>query len=277
MGCYFKFPPPPSERCAFCGKTLSPQGVRIGRAVTLWKPKPYRCDCEKSRPYWAEYDRKRKELEAQEKERERREAVNARISKLLGESGIKKRFSQRTFQNFRRDTEQRDRCYLVAKEYADNWRSHAANGEGLYIEGTNGTGKTHLAAAIALQLIGQGVPVICKTGDDLLKDIKKTFDTPGVTENEALDIYRNVDLLIVDDLGKEQCSDWSVSTLYGIFNDRYEAMRPVIITTNYGVEDLTRALTPKGGDSSKIVAIISRLQETSRVLTMVGPDIRRGQ
>lgn len=147
-------------------------------------------------------------------------------------------------------------------------------GNGLYIEGTNGTGKTHLAAAIALQLIGEGIPVVCKTSSDLLLDIKKSFDDGSNNEAQILGIYKNVDLLIIDDLGKEQCSDWSMSTLYSILNDRYEDMKPTIITTNYGADDLVRALTPRGYDNTKIVAIISRLRETSEVITMAWNDCR---
>ena len=81
-------------------------------------------------------------------------------------------------------------------------------------------------------------------------------------------------MLIIDDLGKEQCTDWSISTLYSIMNDRYENMLPTIITTNYNSEDLARALTPKGYDNYKAKAIISRLKEVSKVLTMAWEDAR---
>ena len=93
-------------------------------------------------------------------------------------------------------------------------------------------------------------------------------------EYEVLDVYKSADLLIIDDLGKEQCSDWSMSTLYSILNDRYEDMKPTIVTTNYNTDDLVNALTPKGYDNTKIVAIISRLRETSVVMTMAWGDIR---
>lgn len=202
--------------------------------------------------------------------------MREKVGRLLGESGIKKRFQQRTFPNFIRNTPEREQSYRTAKEYADTFPIHRERGEGLYIEGTNGTGKTHLAAAIALQLIGEGIPVICKTSGDLLQDIKKSFDTEGVREHEVLDIYKKVDLLIIDDLGKEQCTDWGMSTLYSILNDRYEDMKPTIITTNYDTESLIRALTPKGMDGSKIIAIISRLRETSAVMTMAWDDWRSG-
>ena len=144
----------------------------------------------------------------------------------------------------------------------------------MYIEGSYGTGKTHLAAAIALQLIEAGVPVICKTSIDLLTDIKRSFDSHDISEDSVLRAYKEVDLLVIDDLGKEQVTEWSISTLYNILNDRYEDMRPTIITTNFGSDDLIAVETPKGSNGSRIKAIVSRLREVSTVLTMVGEDYR---
>ena len=246
----------------------------LGGKIFMWKPIAPRCKCKRAQEYWEDYEKKEAERTVAEEESERRKAMQEKIGRLLGQSGIKKRFQQRTFPNFCCDTSGRRENYNIAKEYADNFAYHKARGDGLYIEGTNGTGKTHLAAAIALQLIGEGIPVICKTSSDLLQDIKKSFGYEGVKEFEVLDIYKKVDLLIIDDLGKEQCSDWSMSTLYAIMNDRYEDMKPTIVTTNYNAGDLADALTPKGYDNTKIVAIISRLKETSTVMTMAWEDIR---
>ena len=69
-------------------------------------------------------------------------------------------------------------------------------------------------------------------------------------------------------------TDWSISTLYNILNDRYEDMKPTIITTNFGADDLIEVETPRGFDGSKARAIVSRLREVSTVLTMVGDDYR---
>ncbi len=71
-----------------------------------------------------------------------------------------------------------------------------------------------------------------------------------------------------------ECIDWSISTLYAILNDRYEKMLPTIITTNYNSDDLIRVLAPKGFDNYKAVAIVSRLREVSKVLTMAWEDAR---
>ena len=241
MGLRFRHQPPEPWTCEYCGKELQPLGVPVFGEVLIWRPDPPRCDCEQAQAHWREYDRQE---------------------------------AARTFPNFRQDTAGRAKNYRIAKEYADNFALHRARGDGLYIEGTNGTGKTHLAAAIALQLINEGIPVICKTSSDLLLDIKKSFDGEGARESEVLDIYKRVDLLIIDDLGKEQCSDWSMSTLYSILKDSYEDIKPTIVTTNYNAENLANALTPRGFDNTKIVAIISRLRETSTVMTMAWADIR---
>lgn len=266
--------PPEPVTCEYCGATLYHEGIIMQGSVMIWFQEPMRCTCEAAKKYWAEYDAEQERKKKQEELDAERARKRARIERLLGKSGIKKRFQQRTFDNFVTDTPERKRCYRAAKDYADNFAALYPTGEGLYIEGSNGTGKTHLAAAIALQLIGQGVPVVCKTSSDLLGDIKRSFDESSASEYEILRAYKDVDLLIIDDLGKEQCTDWSMSTLYSILNDRYEDMKPTIITTNYGDADLARALTPRGYDDTKIRAIISRLRETSTVLTMAWEDYR---
>ena len=180
-GIPWKEEPPKSEICRFCGKELQPIGFVIDDKVAVWKPTPPRCDCEQAMDYWREYDRR-------ESENKHQKDMQEKISNLFGQSGIKKRFMERTFPNFCCDTPGRKENFKIAKEYADNFSNHKAMGDGLYIEGTNGTGKTHLAAAIALQLIGEGIPVICKTSSDLLQDIKKSFSFEGTKEHEVLDL-----------------------------------------------------------------------------------------
>ena len=166
-GLKFRIQPPQTQICKYCGKEVYPTGVVIQGMVFLWKP-TLRCKCEKALAYWKAYDQRQAAEKAARKEEEEQRARRERIDRLIGMSGIKKRFQQRTFPNFVTDTQGRKRSYQTAKEYADNFAQHKAQGDGLYIEGTNGTGKTHLAAAIALQLINEGIPVICKTANYLI-------------------------------------------------------------------------------------------------------------
>lgn len=193
------------------------------------------------------------------------------------QSGMSTRFLSRTFKNFQTDTPGRAKAHRTALDYAENFDTHLAAGDGLYIEGTFGTGKTHLAAAISLYLMEQRRSVIFKTADGLLRDIKATYDETGKKELVVLDGLKKCDLLVIDDIGKEQATDWSTAQLYAIINDRYECQRPVIITTNFNEADLVAVESPKGVGEHRIRAILSRLHETCRLMTMNWQDWRGTQ
>ena len=270
-------PAPDPVTCEHCGATLYYKGFLSAgdpQYVFSWTEIPERCICPKAIKYWEAYEAAGRQKQAEAEELKRRAQHKENVDKLIQHSGIRKRFQQRTFDAFIADTPGRKRAYKIARDYAAKFSEAQSSGDGLYIEGTNGTGKTHLAAAIGLYLAEQEYSVIMKTSFDLLDEIKKAFDDPSRSEHKIMKAYRECDLLIIDDLGKEQCTDWSMSILYSIVNDRYESMRPIIITTNFGDEDLIRTLTPKGYGSQKIEAIISRLREVSKTLTMAWEDYR---
>ncbi|NCB64203.1 MAG: cell division protein ZapE [Clostridia bacterium] len=277
---------PEPTTCEHCGKTL----CYLGRITppksnsayindrdpfcSGWSKVPQRCDCPEATEAWAAADaeKKRAQEERDRLERERRHLE--RVEELLGRSGIKQRFLRRTFENFVTDTPERKWAYETARAYADDFERHSVEGNGLYIEGTFGTGKTHLAAAIALHLIGRERRVIFKTADDLFRDIKETFDKDDGSEQKILTRYKECDLLIIDDLGKEQATDWTTAQLYAILNDRYENQRPVIITTNFNEDGLIAMESPRNVGEHRIRAILSRLHETTTAMTMTGQDWR---
>lgn len=269
--------------CEFCGKKLEYIAIlnHVNRIyeweVERWSGVPLRCGCRKAKEKWDALDAEEKRLE-QEEQRQREDAARkARIEQQMARSGMKARFLSRTFENFYADTPGRTKARRISKEYADNFTAHSANGDGLYIEGAFGTGKTHLAAAIAIQLMEQGKNVIFKTADDLLRDIKATFDENGREEQKVLARLKECDLLVIDDIGKEQATDWSTAQLYAIINDRYECQKPVIITTNFNEDDLIAVESPKGVGEHRIRAILSRLHEMCRLMTMNWQDWRGTQ
>ncbi|NLZ96331.1 MAG: ATP-binding protein [Bacteroidales bacterium] len=277
---------PESDRlfanCEFCGAEREMIGIihpLKPKTVLRWEYYTS-CTCEGYQNYLAEREKEfEKEQEENrrkamlEEERRRKEIFANQIKKLLGESGIRRRFLNRTFNRFK-VTKQNEQAYLVSKHYANTFADRKEQGEGLYFVGGNGVGKTHLAAAIALELINMGTPVIFKTAIELLEEIKKTFDSDeGATEYEILQAYKNVDLLVIDDLGKESPTDWALATLYNIINDRYENMLPIIVTTNYSDVRLIRRLS-KNGDPETAKAIVSRLHEMCLGVEMAGVDYR---
>ena len=82
-----------------------------------------------------------------------------------------------------------------------------------------------------------------------------------------------VGCLVLDDLGKESPTDWTLGQVFRVVNDRYENMRPVVVTTQYGKGDLIRRLA-KNGDEETAVAIVSRLAEMCDKYELQGRDRR---
>lgn len=74
---------------------------------------------------------------------------------------------------------------------------------------------------------------------DLLAQIKQSFDSDAIDESQIIRRYSTAPFLILDDLGPEKVSEWSLQTLYLIINTRYEQHKSTIITSNYTLEELT--------------------------------------
>lgn len=274
-GIPYDYPPPKPETCKFCGKRLYYEGIVLMGKVLVWRTnEPQRCDCEKAVAFWKGWDAKQEKIKKEKELAEEQELRKQKIESILGKSGIKKRYLSRTIDSFSVTAENK-KSFEVATDYIKNFREYFTQGKGLYLEGPCGTGKTHLAIAIALAIINTGVPVICKTSIDILGDIKRCYERNSeVTEEEVLEAYKTVDLLIIDDLGKEQVTEWSVPVLYSILNERYEALLPTIITTNYNTTALAEKLSAKG-DTETAAAIISRFVESYKRVTMAWADYRR--
>lgn len=267
-------PVPKPEKCKYCGKTLYYECVVLMGQAMIWNLEKPRCDCEKAVAFWKGWDAKQEKIKKEKELAEEQELRKQKIESILGKSGIKKRYLSRTIDSFSVTAENK-RSFEVATDYIKNFREYFTQGKGLYLEGPCGTGKTHLAIAIALAIINTGVPVICKTSIDILGDIKRCYERNSeVTEEEVLEAYKTVDLLIIDDLGKEQVTEWSVPVLYSILNERYEALLPTIITTNYNTTALAEKLSAKG-DAETATAIISRFVESLKRVTMSWADYRR--
>lgn len=267
-------PVPKPEKCKYCGKTLYYECVVLMGQAMIWNLEKPRCDCEKAVAFWKGWDAKQEKIKKEKELAEEQELRKQKIESILGKSGIKKRYLSRTIDSFSVTAENK-KSFEVATDYIKNFREYFTQGKGRYLEGPCGTGKTHLAIAIALAIINTGVPVICKTSIDILGDIKRCYERNSeVTEEEVLEAYKTVDLLIIDDLGKEQVTEWSVPVLYSILNERYEALLPTIITTNYNTTALAEKLSAKG-DAETATAIISRFVESSKRVTMSWADYRR--
>lgn len=283
-------PAPPAETCRFCGRTLEYKGLIapfMPKKVMLWSPSPERCTCPEAVAYWERHDREEAERKAAEERRKQQAATQARIDKIFRDSGMRGRFQNRTFDRWEVTPENR-RAFGTCKRYADSFdimlptkgkdgRPQPPQKErnGIFMVGGYGTGKTHLAAAIANQLMQGGTPVICMTMIDLLARIRETYDKSGAgTEAQVMRLYADVPLLIIDDLGSEQPTEWGSTTIFSIVNARYEAYMPTIVTSNCGADELVQRMTPRDASDRNAQKTVDRLREMCVAVQMDWPSWR---
>ena len=259
---------PEPETCTYCGATLYHAGVKFGGRV-FWCADPDPCTCQQAVSQ-QEQEKAEKETAKKAEEQRRFEAKQAR---LIGQSGLSKRFLRRTFATFQ-VTPENHKAYRTCRKYADTFGNLDADKNSLMLAGGCGTGKTHLAAAIANALLAKMVPVVFTTPNDLSAAVRSSFDT-GKDEAAVVRLYQDAPLLVLDDLGKDQPTQWSVALLYRIINARYENDAPVVVTTNYDAAGLVKRLTPTGGDDVTGRAIVDRLTEMCYYLPMTGKSHRQ--
>ena len=107
----------------------------------------------------------------------------------------------------------------------------AKPGGWLVLTGPYGSGKTHLAAAIANSLTDKGNPPLFIMVPDLLDHLRATFDPLSkVSYDHRFDQIRTSRLLVLDDLGAQSTSPWAKEKLHQLFNYRYNAELPTVIT-----------------------------------------------
>jgi len=108
----------------------------------------------------------------------------------------------------------------------------------LLIQGRFGVGKTHLAAAVANHCVGRGLPTIFLTVPDLLDNLRYTFSSEDTTFEERFEQIRQAPLLILDDFGTQNTTDWAREKLFQILNYRYVNHLPLVVTTNLALDEL---------------------------------------
>lgn len=140
-----------------------------------------------------------------------------------------------------RDADAQDRASLEAALTAASTFALAPGGWLLLI-GPHGTGKTHLAVAIAGERLKQGEPVFFAFVPDLLDHLRATFNPSSPVEYDQLfEQVKSAPLLILDDLGAESSTAWAQEKLYQIVVHRHNARLPTAITTYLKMEQIEEA------------------------------------
>jgi len=122
----------------------------------------------------------------------------------------------------------------VVGDFLEEIGARLDKGHGLWLAGSVGSGKTALAMLVSKTALEAGRTVAIYSLPKLLARIRATYekDLGGDSYTQFFDRLISVDLLHVDDLGVEKRSDWVLEQLYSVVNERYEAERSMVVTTN---------------------------------------------
>lgn len=188
------------------------------------------------------------------------------FAKLSVNNGLPLLFKDKTLKNF--DSNENFNGFNKACEFVDRF----PNTKGLLLSGDIGVGKTHLAAGITNELNRRLYSTYFGNIVDIISFFKTTYNRDSlINENDLIDIItERVDLLIIDDLGKENSTENTLSLLYQIINKLYQNKKPIIITTNLSAVKLSEKLGERGD------SIVSRICAMCIPVDMIGKDRRRG-
>ncbi|ADU25664.1 ATP-binding protein [Ethanoligenens harbinense] len=263
------FQPLPDKQCPFCGHMLRQLTHTVASGETYLLGIYETCTCAAAQSEQAAAMAAKAEAERKRVEDTRASTVHA----LMAASGIRGRYASRTLQTYAVPPGD-ERALKVALNYVLKFEEQREKGMGLYLYGTCGVGKTHLAYGVAHALIEQLHSVICRSATDILLELRGQMDgTANGTEYETMLRYLTCDLLVIDDLGKQQVTDWSMAQLSTIFDGRCQDMLPVIVTTNYSDAELIERLALRS-DKKTAASIVSRLHEMTYDVPMSGQDYR---
>ena len=164
------------------------------------------------------------------------------LAENVRSSGMGRLIDKQTFDNFRLDVfsdEQRKYMEKVVprlRDFAEHFGSHV--GENILLTGTTGTGKTHISSAIAKTVISKGYYVLY----DSIQNVISAFETDTFRRGaeSVSEKFLECDLLVLDDLGTEFTTPFTVSCIYNLINTRYNRGLSTVISTNLSPTELTK-------------------------------------
>lgn len=222
------------------------------------------CNCEKIEK---EREEQRKEFEEKQK----------RFRELQDNSLLSERYKGISFDTT--DLE-RDKSFLIAynrcKKYCEVSAEVYKTGKGIYLFGQSGTGKSHLMACMVNELSKQNYTCLFTNFFKIIQTIHKTFSRGAYAESTFLNKLQTIDFLFIDDLGTERVQkdgedNWTQERVYDILNDRYNAMKPTIFSSNLSKAELIT----KRGFMAKTVDRIREMAPAGATMEIKGDTYRK--
>lgn len=184
-----------------------------------------------------------------------------KTQEIIDNSQIPAAYKTMTFANYRRH-ERNEKAVAYARKIVAGTEK-----QGMFLTGSTGTGKTHLAIAVLQGWMRNGHTGAFYTVPELMLQLRRLIDE-NKAEAEYIDRLTAVEMLVLDDLGAEKDSEWVLERLFMIINNRYIHGRITVITSNLMLEELEQ----RGGLQWR--RICSRIAGMSRSFRLLGEDIR---
>lgn len=204
-----------------CGKCHTPKQTRstVESLGIFNRIVPCICECEKEQ---------RDREEKREKDEETRQQIEA-----MKDYGLDT--AQYRESTFAKDDGADPKASEICRKYVENWEKMQEMGKGLLFHGDVGSGKTFLASCIANSLVERKIPALITTLAILVHKMTANF---GDQRESVLRMVKTVPLLVIDDFGAEQPTRPQLEKQVEIINTRYQARKPLIITTNLSMDKI---------------------------------------
>ena len=154
---------------------------------------------------------------------------------------------------------------------------HNTGMKGLYLNGSFGCGKTYLISAALNELAKQNHKIAIIYYPEFLRSLKESFSEPEIY-NEKFKLIKNVELLLIDDIGAETMTEWSRDEVLGtILQYRMQEGLTTFFTSNLTIKDLEEhfSISTKGVEKVKAKRIIERIQQLTTEMTLVSENRRK--
>lgn len=208
--------------------------------------------------------------------RQTREAVQSRIRSFY----VDERVLQEGYALSEIVDRDAQRIHAVSQivDYIERVESQGLPQTGLYLHGGFGTGKTFLMCYMLHELAKMGVSGVIVYVPDFVEDLKLMFDQPQRMK-ETIDLLKETDVLVFDDIGAENLNPWVRDHVMGAILNYRMNRRPTCYTSNYELGELEKhmSFTSKDGeDESKGRRIMERIRPYVEAVAVQGKNQRGG-
>ncbi len=204
-----------------------------------------------------------------DEEKARKEEAERNRKQRIVETRMPLEYQTKDFSTFIQETDSQKAAFKLARRFVKGWEKAKAGGYGLLFLGSCGTGKTHLACAIMIELLKEyafSYPRYYKASE-IFSAVRSTYQAGASTnEEETLKFFSSIQLLVIDEVGVQKGSEAEKRILFSILDNRVTSNKPTILMSNLGPKALAELL----GDR-----LYDRVRSKCVPMLFAGPSMRK--